>query len=94
MPAPSVIDILRHIAREEPLPSTVRAFRGFTREHLGQLLEEAAGRLAATAVPSQEPRVESPAEPVSGEATRVVAVPLGARGEARSRASRTERRGS
>jgi ribonuclease HI len=45
MPAPSLVDILRHIAREEPLSSTVRAFRGLTREHLGQLLDEAATRL-------------------------------------------------
>jgi ribonuclease HI len=45
MPAPSIAEILRHIAREEPLPSTVRAFRGLTREHLGQLIEEAAARL-------------------------------------------------
>ena len=49
MPAPSIVDILRHISREEPLQSTVRAFRGLTREHLGQLLEEAAGRLAGDA---------------------------------------------
>ncbi|MCP3061846.1 ribonuclease HI family protein [Myxococcus sp. K38C18041901] len=45
MPAPSLVDILRHIAREEPLSSTVRAFRGLTREHLGQLIDEAATRL-------------------------------------------------
>ncbi|WP_163786579.1 ribonuclease HI family protein [Myxococcus vastator] len=45
MPAPSIIDILRHIAREEPLQGTVREFRGLTREHLGQLIEEAAQRL-------------------------------------------------
>ncbi|NTX12652.1 ribonuclease HI family protein [Myxococcus sp. CA056] len=45
MPAPSLVDILRHIAREEPLSSTVRTFRGLTRERLGQLLDEAATRL-------------------------------------------------
>jgi ribonuclease HI len=45
MPTPSLVDLLRHIAREEPLTATVRAFRGLTREHLGQLLEEAAVQL-------------------------------------------------
>ena len=45
MPKPTEADILRHIAREEPLTATVRAFRGLTRERLGQLLEEAAQRL-------------------------------------------------
>ena len=70
MPTPSVVDILRHIAREEPLSSTVRAFRGLTREHLGQLLEEAAGRLTEAAVSSPEPRAGSPApQPVPAAAT-------------------------
>lgn len=55
MPAPSIVDILRHIAREEPLPSTVRAFRGLTREHLGQLIEDAAGRLGGDPVSLPEP---------------------------------------
>lgn len=45
MPKPTEADILRHIAREEPLTATVRAFRGLTRERLGQILEEAAQRL-------------------------------------------------
>jgi ribonuclease HI len=45
MPTPTEADILRYIAREEPLTATVRAFRGLTRERLGQLLEEAAERL-------------------------------------------------
>ena len=85
MPAPSVVDILRHIAREEPLPSTVRAFRGLTREHLGQLLEEVAGRLAA-AEASAQPRAQSPAEPVPGAAPREAAVPPGERAWTRSRA--------
>ena len=44
-PKPTEAAILRHIAREEPLTATVRAFRGLTRERLGQLLEEAAARL-------------------------------------------------
>ena len=47
-------DILRHIAREEPLTATVRAFRGLTRERLGQLLEEAASRLQGGAGPAEE----------------------------------------
>jgi ribonuclease HI len=47
MPTPTEADILRHIAREEPLTATVRAFRGLTRERLGQLLEQAAERLEA-----------------------------------------------
>ena len=38
-PKPTEAAILRHIAREEPLTATVRAFRGLTRERLGQLLE-------------------------------------------------------
>ncbi|MFP2911028.1 ribonuclease HI family protein [Pyxidicoccus sp. 3LFB2] len=70
MPAPSVVDILRHIAREEPLSSTVRAFRGLTREHLGQLLDEAASRLAGEPVPLLAPPAESSAQPLpSSEAT-------------------------
>jgi ribonuclease HI len=58
MPKPTEADILRHIAREEPLTATVRAFRGLTRERLGQLLEEAAERLSAG---TGEPQAESPA---------------------------------
>ncbi|RKH19772.1 reverse transcriptase-like protein [Corallococcus praedator] len=58
MPPPSLVDLLRHIAREEPLTATVRAFRGLTREHLGQLLAEAADTLA------QGLPVSAPSEPV------------------------------
>ncbi|MCP3104885.1 ribonuclease HI family protein [Myxococcus sp. K15C18031901] len=65
MPAPSLVDILRHIAREEPLSSTVRAFRGLTREHLGQLLEEAAVRLGGAPEPS-ESRATLPQAPEPG----------------------------
>ncbi|RKG77368.1 ribonuclease HI family protein [Corallococcus terminator] len=57
MPPPSLVDLLRHIAREEPLTATVRAFRGLTREHLGQLLDEAADALA------KGPPVSAPSEP-------------------------------
>lgn len=56
MPKPSEADILRHIAREEPLTATVRAFRGLTRERLGQVLEELAERLSAGAA---EPQAEA-----------------------------------
>ncbi|XXF76583.1 ribonuclease HI family protein [Myxococcaceae bacterium GXIMD 01537] len=57
MPLPSEADILRFIAREEPLTDTVRAFRGVTREHLGQVLEALAARLdgAAPAPPAKGP---------------------------------------
>jgi ribonuclease HI len=59
---PTEADILRHIAREEPLTATVRAFRGLTRERLGQLLEEAAQRLEGS---EGEPQAEAPAPPVA-----------------------------
>jgi ribonuclease HI len=56
MPLPSEADLLRYIAREEPLTDTVRAFRGVSREHLGQMLEALAARLSAPAeVPSKSP---------------------------------------
>ncbi|HEX8537378.1 MAG TPA: hypothetical protein VF664_07920 [Cystobacter sp.] len=44
---PTLADILRHIAREEPLTGTVRAFPGMTREDMGRLLEAAAEHLTA-----------------------------------------------
>lgn len=52
MALPTEAELLRHIAREEPLTQTVRAFRGLTRERLGQLLEELADRLGG---PAPEP---------------------------------------
>jgi ribonuclease HI len=63
MPKPTEADILRHIAREEPLTATVRAFRGLTRERLGQLLEEAAQRLQGSEGTADEdpPASTSPA---------------------------------
>ncbi|WP_426754201.1 ribonuclease HI family protein [Myxococcus sp. Y35] len=67
MPAPSIIDILRHIAREEPLQGTVREFRGLTREHLGQLIEEAAQRLAGAPPAAPPPGVSAP-EPAAPRA--------------------------
>jgi ribonuclease HI len=54
MPKPTEADILRHIAREEPLTATVRAFRGLTRERLGQILEEAAQRLQGSEGKAEE----------------------------------------
>jgi ribonuclease HI len=58
MPKPTEADILRHLAREEPLTATVRAFRGLTRERLGQILEGVAERLTAGSGASQ---AEAPA---------------------------------
>jgi ribonuclease HI len=56
MPLPTDAELLRYIAREEPLTDTVRAFRGISREHLGQMLEALAARLSPpTEVPLPEP---------------------------------------
>ena len=53
----ALVDILRHIAREEPLTGTVRAFPGLTREDMGRLLEAAAERLTeAPTSPARRPR--------------------------------------
>jgi ribonuclease HI len=71
MPKPTAAEILRHLAREEPLTATVRAFRGLTRERLGQILEELAERLSTGAgelqpepsappAPPEEPRGATP----------------------------------
>ncbi|NOJ96596.1 reverse transcriptase-like protein [Corallococcus sp. CA049B] len=62
MPTPSLVDVLRHIAREEPLTATVRAFRGLTREHLGQLLDEAAGQLGGGPREAEEPASRTASE--------------------------------
>jgi ribonuclease HI len=67
-PKPTQAAILRHIAREEPLTATVRAFRGLTRERLGQLLEEAAERLEGSeAEPPEE--AAPPAPPTAEESS-------------------------
>jgi ribonuclease HI len=66
MPTPTEADILRHIAREEPLTATVRAFRGLTRERLGQILEEVAERMEGGAAGS---KAEAPT-PASAEEPR------------------------
>lgn len=72
MPTPTEAEILRHIAREEPLTATVRAFRGLTRERLGQILEEAAERLAAgSGEPKTEPPAPSPTEEPRGAVPRL-----------------------
>ena len=55
----ALVDILRHIAREEPLTGTVRAFPGLTREDMGRLIEAAAERL--TAPPPEPPLAGEPA---------------------------------
>jgi ribonuclease HI len=62
MAPPNLVDILRHIAREEPLTGTVRAFPGLTREDVGRMLEEAAGRLAPP-LPEPIPAPPPPREP-------------------------------
>jgi ribonuclease HI len=74
MPKLNEADILRHIAREEPLTATVRAFRGLTRERLGQLLEEAAQRLQGSAASSEE-EATSPASPAADESPSRAATP-------------------
>ncbi|MDC0709722.1 ribonuclease HI family protein [Stigmatella sp. ncwal1] len=67
MPTPTEAEVLRHIAREEPLTATVRAFRGMTRERLGQLLEQAAEQLAPSASPAAPEPAERAEAPVSEE---------------------------
>ncbi|EPX63127.1 hypothetical protein D187_006537 [Cystobacter fuscus DSM 2262] len=52
---PTLVDILRHIAREEPLTGTVRAFPGMTREDMGRLLEAAAEHLTALSLEPPPP---------------------------------------
>lgn len=73
MALPSEAELLRHLAREEPLTNTVRAFRGLTRERLGQLLEELADRLGG---PAPEPSRAPP--PPSAAAAESPAAPAGA----------------
>ena len=75
MAPPTLADILRHIAREEPLSGTVRAFPGLTREEVGQLLEVAAERLAPllpqpVLAPAPKPAVE-PSGPSEEKTPRV-----------------------
>ena len=60
--SPSEVDLLRHIAREEPLTDTVRAFRGLTRERLGQILEQLADSLSGPA--RDAPVVAAAAAPI------------------------------
>jgi len=68
MALPTEAELLRHIAREEPLTQSVRAFRGLTRERLGQMLEELADRLGGPAPePSTPPSAPAP-QPASAPA--------------------------
>ncbi|HEX8820633.1 MAG TPA: ribonuclease HI family protein, partial [Archangium sp.] len=78
MARPTVVDILRHLAREEPLSGTVRAFPGLTREEVGRLLEVAAERLATLAPeparlppPSSESHTEPNAPAEAAERLRL-----------------------
>ena len=81
MAPPNLVDILRHIAREEPLTGTVRAFPGLTREDVGRLLESAAERLApATPKPVPAP---PPAEEPAGHAETPARMRLFSDGAAR-----------
>ncbi len=59
----ALVDILRHIAREEPLSGTVRAFPGLTREDMGRLLEAAAEHLLDRAPAPESPAGETEARP-------------------------------
>ncbi|ATB27934.1 ribonuclease HI family protein [Melittangium boletus] len=68
MAPPDLADLLRYIAREEPLTGTVRAFPGFTREDVGRLLEAAATKLSERPPPA--PAQAPPALPESS-ATRL-----------------------
>jgi ribonuclease HI len=71
MAPPSEVDILRHIAREEPLTGTVRAFPGLNREDVGRLLEAAAERLAGlvpTAPPAPPEQLPPAPEVATGQA--------------------------
>lgn len=77
MALPTEAELLRHIAREEPLTQTVRAFRGLTRERLGQLLEELADRLGG---PAPEPsRVSPPPAPAPAVPVQLAGAPASGR---------------
>jgi len=49
MPTYRDADILRHVAREEPLSITLKAFPGLTRERLARLIERSAETMARAA---------------------------------------------
>ncbi|HSP79642.1 MAG TPA: ribonuclease HI family protein, partial [Myxococcaceae bacterium] len=67
MAPPNAVDILRHIAREEPLTGTVRAFPGLTREDVGRLIEAAAERLASLEPPAPPPEATPAPEVATGQ---------------------------
>jgi ribonuclease HI len=64
MTPPDLAQLLRYIAREEPLSGTVRAFPGLSREDLGRLLEAAARQLAPPA-PAPPPLPSEPRGPAA-----------------------------
>lgn len=55
MSASKSAEILRHIAREEPLDATLRAFPALSRERLQKVLEEVADRLETVAADAVGP---------------------------------------
>jgi|SRR6218665_560796 len=69
MAPPDLAELLRYIAREEPLTGTVRAFPGFTREDVGRLLEAAATKLSAR--PPAAPPTPAPPSLPEDSATRL-----------------------
>jgi ribonuclease HI len=72
MASPSELDILRHIAREEPLTGTVRAFPGLTREDVGRMLESLVERLGGPGAKEPAPPDVAGAEgPVASSRLRV-----------------------
>lgn len=69
MPPNKDADILRHIAREEPLTATSEAF-GVSREKLARLLERVADHVEKNPL-RRAVTAEVPAAPVSGESPRM-----------------------
>ena len=60
MASPKDAELLRHIAREEPLAATLKAFPGLRRERVTRLLEKMAGALEQ---PQEGPTRGDPAGP-------------------------------
>src|SRR4051812_26149539 len=52
MPSNKDAEVLRHIAREEPLDATLKAFPGMSRERLARLLEKAALQSEGIGIPN------------------------------------------
>jgi ribonuclease HI len=53
--SPKHASVLRHIAREEPLSATLKAFPGMTRERLAKILEQVANRIEDEPLPVETP---------------------------------------